>query len=87
MSKTLSPEKQKMAENLLQHYPEPAAALLPMLHLAESDFGVIDDEAEQAVAELCQVSQEELPARTDAHRVLAVPEPGARRRGQSLYQT
>ncbi len=57
MSKTLSPEKLKQAETLLQHYPEPEAALLPMLHLAESEFGVIDDEAEQAVAELCKVSQ------------------------------
>ena len=57
MPKTLSPEKQKLAENLLQLYADPAAALLPMLHLAESEFGVIDDEAEQAVAELCKVSQ------------------------------
>lgn len=46
------------AEKLLEYYPgHPEAALLPMLHLAEKEFGVIDEEAEQAVAELCRVTQ------------------------------
>ena len=31
--------------------------MLPMLHIAESEFGLIDDEAELLVAELCRVSQ------------------------------
>jgi len=58
MSKTLSHQTQAKAEELLKRYPgHPEAALLPVLHLAEEDFGVIDAEAEKAVAELCKTSQ------------------------------
>jgi NADH-quinone oxidoreductase E subunit len=54
---TLSPPSQAIADALLKKYPEPSAAILPMFHLAEAEFGLIDDEAEKMVAELCRVSQ------------------------------
>ena len=58
MNKTFSPKRQTQAEALLKHYPQhPEAAMLPMLNLAESEFGLVDDEAELLVAELCRVSQ------------------------------
>ncbi|NQS98734.1 MAG: NAD(P)H-dependent oxidoreductase subunit E [candidate division Zixibacteria bacterium] len=58
MTKTFPPQRQTQAEALLKHYPHhPEAAMLPMLNLAESEFGLIDDEAELLVAELCRVSQ------------------------------
>ena len=59
MSKTFTPENQTAAETLLKRYPpdQPNAALLPMLHLAEKEFGLVDDEVEAMIANLCSVSQ------------------------------
>lgn len=58
MSKNFSTKRKSQAEALLKHYPQhPEAAMLPMLNLAESEFGLVDDEAELLVAELCRVSQ------------------------------
>jgi NADH-quinone oxidoreductase E subunit len=57
MSKSLSQELQAQAQELLKHYPEPAFAILPVFHLAQSEFGLIDEEAEKMVAELCGISQ------------------------------
>ena len=58
MPKSFTPERQSEAEALLKHYPEehPSAALLPMMHLAEKEFGLIDDEVEELVAGICKVS-------------------------------
>jgi NADH-quinone oxidoreductase E subunit len=39
-------------EALLARYPRKKAALLPVLHLAEREFGAIDEEAIRIVAEL-----------------------------------
>ena len=57
MPKTFSPQRQAQAEALLKCYPYPSAALLPMMHLAEAEFGLVDSEVESLVAELCGVSQ------------------------------
>jgi NADH-quinone oxidoreductase E subunit len=57
MPKTFTPENTVKAQELLTHYPEPSAAILPMFHLAEAEFGLINEEAEKLVAKLCQVSQ------------------------------
>ena len=58
MSKSFTPENQAAAETLLKRYPadQPNAALLPMLHLAEIEFGLVDAEVEELVAGICQVS-------------------------------
>ena len=57
MTKTFSPQRQTQVEALLKRYPHPSAALLPMMHLAEAEFGLVDSEVESLVAELCGVSQ------------------------------
>ncbi len=59
MPKTFTPEYQTAADALLKRYPaeQPNAALLPMLHLAEKEFGLVDDEIEAMIADLCSVSQ------------------------------
>ena len=54
--KTLSSSAQQQAQAYLEMYPKKEAALLPILHLAQKDFGFIDDEAELAVAELMEIS-------------------------------
>lgn len=55
---TFSSSNQAIAEALLQRYPEsqPQAALLPMLHLAEKEFGLVNAEVEAMVANLCKCS-------------------------------
>lgn len=57
MPKDFSAEIKAEAEALLKRYPEPQAALLPVLHLAEKDFGVVDSEAEALAASLCGVTK------------------------------
>ncbi len=54
--KTLSEPVRREALAYLELYPKKEAALLPILHLAQKDFGFIDDEAELAVAELMEIS-------------------------------
>ena len=53
---TFSPTHQAAAEALLKRYPDnqPQAALLPMLHLAEQEFGLVNAEVEAMVANLCK---------------------------------
>ena len=55
---TFSPTNQAAAETLLKKYPDsqPQAALLPMLHLAEAEFGLVNAEVEAMVANLCKCS-------------------------------
>ena len=57
MAKEFSTKIKTEAESLLKRYPEPAAAILPVMHLAERDFGLINDEAEKMIARMCEVSQ------------------------------
>jgi len=54
--KEFSSAARQEAENCLEKYPKKAAALLPILHIAQKDFGFIDEEAELAVADLMGLS-------------------------------
>ncbi len=54
--KSFSEAARKEAQSYLERYPQKQAALLPILHLAQKEFGCLDQEAELAVAELMGIS-------------------------------
>jgi NADH-quinone oxidoreductase E subunit len=49
-----SPEAQQEAAAIIARYPERNSAILPILHLAQREFGYITPEAEYLVADLLQ---------------------------------
>lgn len=51
----LSPEAKKEAEVLITRYPSRMAALIPILHIAQREFGYISPEAETLVAEILEI--------------------------------
>jgi NADH-quinone oxidoreductase E subunit len=51
MAVAFSPEAQKKIEQIRSRYPTAQAACLPVLHLAQDEFGHISDEAIDAVAQ------------------------------------
>ena len=42
-------------QDIIAHYPEKQAALLPVLHAAQNEFGFISDETERKVAALLNI--------------------------------
>lgn len=54
--KTFTDTSRQEALALMKRYPNKSAALLPILHMAQREFGLIDEEAEKAVAELMGLS-------------------------------
>ena len=52
MSPQFSEETKKKLEEIIAHYPQKNAALLPVLHLAQREFGHISFEEEKTVASL-----------------------------------
>jgi NADH-quinone oxidoreductase subunit E len=54
--KEFTEASKQQAQAYLELYPKREAALLPILHLAQKEFGFIDDEAEMAVAEVMGIS-------------------------------
>jgi len=54
--KTFSDTSRQQALALMGRYPTKSAALLPVLHLAQKEFGFIDEEAELVVAEVMNLS-------------------------------
>ena len=52
MSPQYSEEIKKKIEEIIAHYPQKSAALLPVLHLTQLEFGQISAEEEKAVATL-----------------------------------
>ena len=52
MSPQYSEETKKKIEELIAHYPQKGAALLPVLHLTQLEFGHISSEEEKYVASL-----------------------------------
>lgn len=54
--KTFSDSARQEALAYLDRYPTKEAALLPVLWIAQREFGCLDDEAELAVAELMDIS-------------------------------
>ncbi len=55
MSAEFSPQTKKKIDELLVHYPRKEAALLPVLHLVQQEFGAITREEEQLVAALLNI--------------------------------
>lgn len=45
----------KEAERIISLYPKKESALLPILHIAQREFGYISDEVENYIAELLQI--------------------------------
>jgi NADH-quinone oxidoreductase subunit E len=54
--KTFSTAARQEATTLMERYPTRAAALIPIMFLAQKEFGHIDEEAEKAIAELMGIS-------------------------------
>ncbi len=54
--KSFSETARKEAQKYMERYPRKEAALLPILHLAQKEFGFLHEEAELAVAELMGIS-------------------------------
>ncbi len=54
--KSFPDSARQAAMQLLERYPTKEAALLPILYIAQKEFGFIDEEAELAVAELMEIS-------------------------------
>jgi NADH-quinone oxidoreductase E subunit len=52
VSPEFSPQTKKKIEEILAHYPKKEAAILPILHLTQQEFGAITVEAEKRVAQL-----------------------------------
>ena len=57
MPKQLSDSTKSKIEGALKKYPEPPAALLPVMNLVEKEIGVIDGEAEQMIADICSTTR------------------------------
>ena len=55
MSPEFSDKIKKQMQDILTHYPEKKAALLPVLHLAQREFGFIDKDTERMVASLLEI--------------------------------
>ncbi len=55
MSLQFSDETKKKLEEIIAHYPQKRAALLPVLHLAQREFGQISFEEEKTVASMLGV--------------------------------
>lgn len=56
MSLAFSDKVKKQCDEIVAQYPEKQAAMLPVLYLAEKEFGHISDEVEHYVAELLEVA-------------------------------
>ena len=51
-----SPEAEARFQKILARYPEPRAAIMPTLWLAQEQFGYISEEVTEYVADLCGVT-------------------------------
>ncbi|MFQ5706152.1 MAG: complex I 24 kDa subunit family protein [bacterium] len=55
MKVQFSKKSRAQAEEIIRRYPQKRAAMLPILHLAESEFGAVSPEVEVYVGELLEV--------------------------------
>lgn len=55
MSPEFSEQTKKKLEKIIAHYPQKKAALLPVLHIAQREFGRISYEDEKTVASLLDI--------------------------------
>jgi len=56
MSAAFSDETKKKIRGIIDSYPDKEAALLPVLHLVQREFGYIPESEEKSVAELLNIS-------------------------------
>jgi NADH-quinone oxidoreductase subunit E len=56
MSPEFSEKTQKSITEVVARYPSKQAALLPVLHLAQQEFGYVSASTEQSVAELLEIT-------------------------------
>ncbi len=56
MSSEFSEQTKKNIAEVVARYPEKQAALLPVLHLAQQEFGYVSRSTERSVAELLELS-------------------------------
>ncbi len=62
--KEISRETMEKIEKLLTHYPNKRSALLEVLHILQNEWGFIDEEGEERVASLLDISP------VDVHEVV-----------------
>jgi NADH-quinone oxidoreductase subunit E len=55
MSPEFSDKIKKQVLDILTHYPEKKAALLPVLHVAQQEFGFISEDTERLVAAMLDI--------------------------------
>lgn len=55
MSPEFKDKTRKKIEEILSHYPKKEAAILPILHLTQKEFGCISEEEEKLVASILRV--------------------------------
>jgi len=55
VSVELSPQTKKKIDEILVHYPKKEAAILPVLHLIQQEFGAITGDEERTVAALLDI--------------------------------
>ena len=55
MSPEFSDKTKKEVQNIIARYPQKKAALLPILHVAQQEFGFIGDDTERMVASLLDI--------------------------------
>jgi len=60
MSPEYSDQIKKKISELISHYPEKKAALLPLLHITQQEFGQIGSSEEKMVADLLGITQIEV---------------------------
>jgi len=54
--KEISEEAKKKIENLFSHYPNKRSAIIEVLHILQDDWGYIEEEGEEKVAELLDMA-------------------------------
>jgi NADH-quinone oxidoreductase E subunit len=55
MSLKLSPQSMKRVKEVMAHYPNKQAALLPILHIVQEEKGYVPEELEAYIAEIVEV--------------------------------
>jgi NADH-quinone oxidoreductase E subunit len=55
MSPEFSDKTKKQMQDIIAHYPEKQAALLPVLHIAQQEFGFISEDTEHKIAALLDI--------------------------------
>jgi NADH-quinone oxidoreductase E subunit len=76
MSVAHSPETKEKFDRLIQQYPNPRAALLAALHLAQEEFGYISQPVEEYLADLLQLAPVAVKEVVSFYTLLHTTQPG-----------